>query len=100
MVQTTSTRDRRFQRGTISDREDLSSLSAKSPIPAIARTNKITLAEFWLGLIDTASNIRLIAERAIEQKARVRWFDFERFAQTRVARGGVRRFLVPLNAVE
>jgi hypothetical protein len=58
------------------------------------------LARFWLGLIDAAPNIRGIAEQAIIRRVRVRWFDFDKFAQTRVPRGGVRNFLVPLNAVE
>lgn len=58
------------------------------------------LAEFWLGLIDAAENIRAIAEIAIERQVRVRWFDFDEFARTRSPRGGVPHFLVPLNAVE
>jgi Metallo-beta-lactamase superfamily len=58
------------------------------------------LAKFWLSLITTAKIIRGIAEAAIKYKIRIRWFDFEEFAKTRVARGGVPDFLVPLNAVE
>lgn len=58
------------------------------------------LAEFWLELINTASNIRAIAEQAIIHGVRVRWFDFDEFAETRLPRGGVPNFLVPLNAVE
>ena len=58
------------------------------------------LSQFWLGLIDSAFSIRAIAEIAIERRIRVRWFDFDEFARTRRASGGVRGFLVPLNAVE
>jgi hypothetical protein len=64
------------------------------------RSISIALATYWLGLIKTARNIRAIAQSAIRYNARVRWFDFEEFSITRIAKGGVRNFLVPLNAVE
>ena len=60
----------------------------------------IALATYWLGLIKTARNVRAIAQSAISHNVRVRWFDFEEFSNTRIAKGGVPNFLVPLNAVE
>ena len=60
----------------------------------------VALAEFWLSLINTAENIRAIADHAIQHNVRVRWFDFDEFARTRKAKGGVRGFLMPLNAIE
>lgn len=58
------------------------------------------MSRYWLGLVDAASNIRAIAEQAIEYRIRIRWFDFDSFTQTHVARGGIRDFLVPLNSIE
>jgi hypothetical protein len=58
------------------------------------------LADYWLGLIDAAANIRAIAATALERRIRIRWFDFDEFSETRRARGGVRHFLIPLNSVE
>lgn len=57
-------------------------------------------AQFWLELIDTAEAIRGIAKQAILRGIRVRWFDFHEFTRTRQPRGGIRNFLLPLNAVE
>jgi len=58
------------------------------------------LAEFWIGLIDTAKAIREIANQAIKYGVRIRWFDFDAFTQTKRPKGGVPGFLIPLNAVE
>src|SRR5262249_41030865 len=54
----------------------------------------------WLALIQASASIRGIADHAITHNVRVRWFDHEEFVRTRLARGGVRDFLVPINAVE
>jgi hypothetical protein len=53
-----------------------------------------------LELIDTAKAIRDIAAQAIKYKVRIRWFDFNAFVKSGRPRGGVAKFLVPLNAVE
>lgn len=56
--------------------------------------------QFWLELMDTAEAIRGIADYAIRRQLGVRWFDFHEFSRTRQRRGGIRNFLIPLNAVE
>ncbi len=65
-------------------------------------TQKIgqALAGYWLGLIKTAKFIYKIAEQAIQNGLRIRWFDFDAFSTIRRPRGGIPNFLVPLNAVE
>ncbi|WP_188051980.1 MBL fold metallo-hydrolase [Azospirillum sp. Sh1] len=56
--------------------------------------------EYWISLIDTVDEIRLIAHQALRHGSRVRWFDFEEFSIRRVAVGGINRLLKPINAVE
>lgn len=77
-------------------------LSARRRVQYRRRVKKIDtkLAEFWLELIETAKNIRAIAASAIRHSIRIRWFDFEAFASTRVPKGGLRGLLMPLNSVE
>lgn len=60
----------------------------------------IRIANYWLGLIETAEAIRKVAIAAIDQKIPTRWFDFDGFSQTRRAKGGAQGFLIPVNAVE
>lgn len=60
----------------------------------------IRIANYWLGLIETAEAIRKVAIAAIDQKIPTRWFDFDEFSQTRRAKGGAPGFLIPVNAVE
>ena len=66
----------------------------------LASDLEIQITHFWLDLIETAQAIRKLAVAAIRQRIPTRWFDFERFAETRQAAGGVHGFLVPINAVE
>ena len=58
------------------------------------------LANYLFDLIKTAESIRTIAAQAIKHQVPVRWFDFEAFARTRKAKGGIPGFLEPLNSVE
>lgn len=58
------------------------------------------IANYWLKLIKTAEAVRGIAVSAIRHEIPTRWFDFEEFARTRKSKGGVRGFLVPINAIE
>ena len=58
------------------------------------------IALYWLDLIETAKAIRGIAIAAIRHSIPTRWFDFDGFARKRPASGGIRGFLVPINAVE
>ena len=61
---------------------------------------EIRIARYWLGLIDTAQAIHDLAVAAIKHNIPTRWFDFDHFAKTRQSAGGVRGFLIPINAVE
>lgn len=58
-------------------------------------------AEIWIAAMNAAEIIRHIALQAVENKVKVRWFDFDEFMQ-RGCRpsGGVENLLIPLNAVE
>ena len=58
------------------------------------------LTLYWLDLIETAKNIRAIAEQAIKHNVDIRWFDFNQFSGTRIAAGGDKDYLEPLNSVE
>lgn len=67
-----------------------------------SRKGKIgqAVANYWLGLIDTAESIRSIVLQAIKHNVRVRWFDFDGFIRCAQATGGELGLLEPLNAVE
>ncbi|WP_170756498.1 MBL fold metallo-hydrolase [Ruegeria lacuscaerulensis] len=58
------------------------------------------IALYWLDLMETAKAIRDLAIAAIRHGIPTRWFDFKKYEDTRRASGGVRNFLVPINAVE
>jgi hypothetical protein len=60
----------------------------------------VRVAHYWLGLVKTAQIIREIAAKAVLRGVKVRWFDFGEFALTRIASGGEKGFLEPLNSVE
>lgn len=86
----------------VNDRAARAFRSARSRIRYRVAKGKVskTVATFWLGLIDTAERIRLIAMQANSHGVPVRWFDFGEFAKTLQAGGGEKDFLIPLNAVE
>ena len=96
----------KLRRSDLVSSETASSAVASARRKARYRLNKgtsgmnVRIAEYWLGLIETAEAIRKVAIEAIEQKIPTRWFDFEGFSLTRCAKGGVPGFFIPVNAVE
>ncbi len=57
------------------------------------------LGRYWLSLIETAQNIRKIANQAVRHRIAIRWFDYGGFKDGQPASGGVSAFLIPVNAV-
>ena len=68
------------------------------------KADRLQWHSHWVRLgietIKTAERIRAIALQALRHGVPVRWFDFQTFAKTRYASGGVAGVLEPINAVE
>lgn len=58
------------------------------------------LGSFWMRLVETLPSIRRIAVSAFRRNIRIRWFDYDAFLKSGIARGGASGFLVPLNSNE